>query len=257
MGPVTDASILMPQARDRQARDRRARARWPWPVAVIALAAAAAALAGLGPVGRSDGPPLLRASFVGARGVPEVLLETTPPPAEASQIPQAPPDAPNAPDAPPSPAAPAARVGPIDVPADSYAPEEIVEIGTLEIPKLGVRQRLMYGVTLRNIDLGPSLWPGTAMPGQPGNAVVAGHRVSRSRPFRNIDQLVPGDEVILSVADQRSTYRVASSFIVTPDRVDIADPTATPMLTMFACHPPGSARLRIVVRADLVSPPAV
>lgn len=215
-------------------------------MAAIALTAAAA-LAGLEPVGRREGPPLLRASFVGARGVPEVLLQATPPPAEAPQVQQAPPSDP----------APAVRVGPIDVPADSYALEEIVEIGTLEIPKLGVRQRLMHGVTLRNIDLGPSVWPGTALPGQPGNSVVAGHRVSRTRPFRNIDQLVPGDEVVLTVADQRSTYRVASSFVVTPDRTDIANPTATPMLTMFACHPPGSARQRYVVTADLVTPAAV
>ena len=45
---------------------------------------------------------------------------------------------------------------------------------------------------------GPGHWPGTALPGQLGNAVVAGHRTSHNRDFRNIDQLVPGDEIILS-----------------------------------------------------------
>ncbi|HEV8116461.1 MAG TPA: class E sortase [Acidimicrobiales bacterium] len=232
---MVDASILLPPVRHRRAPERRL-----WTLAVTAVAVAAA-FAGL-EAGRQDEPPLLRASFVGARAVPDVRLEASPAPVEA---------------APAAPAAPVARVGPIDVPADSYAPEQIVELGTLEIPKLGVRQRLMHGVTLRNIDRGPSHWPGTAMPGKAGNVVIAGHRVTNSRPFRNIDQLGAGDEVVLTVKGERSTYRVSSSFVVTPDRTDIANPTATPTLTMFACHPPGSARQRYVVRADLVTAPAV
>ena len=231
---MVDASIRLPPV-----RHRRAPARWRWTLAVTAVAVAAAS-AGLELVGWQDGPPLLRASFVGARAVPDVRLEASPAPA-----------------APAAAAAPVARVGPIDVPADSYAPEEIVELGTLEIPKLGVRARLMHGVTLRNIDYGPSHWPGTAMPGQAGNVVIAGHRVTHSRPFRNIDQLGTGDEVALTVQGEQATYRVSSSFVVTPDRTDIANPTATPTLTLFACHPPGSARQRYVVRADLVNPPAV
>jgi len=210
----------------------------------MAASAVGAVLAGPELVGRRYEPPLLRASFVGSRAVPEVRLEASPAPVEA-------------PAAPVAPAAPAARVGPVDVPTDSYAPEEIVQLGTIEIPKLGVRQRLMHGVTLRNINFGPSHWPGTAMPGKAGNVVIAGHRVTHTRPFRNIDQLVQGDEVILTVQGEQSTYRVSSSFVVTPDRTDIANPTPTPTLTMFACHPPGSARFRYVVTADLVGPPAV
>ncbi len=235
---MVDASILLPPV-----RHRRAPARWRWTLAVTVVAVAAAS-AGLELVGRQDEPPLLRASFVGARAVPDVRLKASPAPVEA-------------PAAPAAPAAPVARVGAIDVPTDSYAPEEIVELGTLEIPKLGVRARLMHGVTLRNIDYGPSHWPGTAMPGQRGNVVIAGHRVTHSRPFRNIDQLGTGDEVVLTVQGEQATYRVSSSFVVTPDRTDIANPTATPTLTLFACHPPGSARQRYVVRADLVTSPAV
>jgi len=83
--------------------------------------------------------------------------------------------------------------------------------------------------------------------------VVAGHRVTHTKPFRNVDQLKPGDEVIVTTYGQRATYRVSSTFVVSPDRTDIADPTPTPTLTLFGCHPPGSARQRIVVRADLTS----
>lgn len=152
----------------------------------------------------------------------------------------------------PAPAAlPAEPSRPIDVPADPYAPEPVVELGRIQIPKLGLDHRLMQGVTLNNIDQGPSHWPGTAYPGQAGNSVIAGHRVTHSRPFRNLDQLVPGDQIVVTARGVRATYAVAETFIVTPDQVEIADPTPTPSLTLFACHPPYSARQRIVVRGQL------
>ena len=209
--------------------------------ATVAAAAALGGLSLLDVAGRAPSPPLLRASFVGAAAAPDVRLEAAVAAAAAA----------------PAPAPKPARARPVDVPADPYAREPIVELGTLEIPRLGVRQRLMHGVTLRNIDLGPSHWPGTAMAGEAGNMVVAGHRVTNSRPFRNIDQLEAGDQILVTTGGQQATYPVASKFVVTPDRTDIADPTDTPMLTMFACHPPGSARLRYVVRADLVAASAV
>ncbi len=231
-------------------RPSRGRFRWLSWVA-LTTAVAVAGLSSLDAVGRPAAPPMLRASFVGSRASTEVRLApvttavaaSTPDPMGADTA------------APPTAAAP--RPGPVDVPADPYAAENVVEIGSLEIAKLGVRQRLMQGVTLRNIDLGPSQWPGTALPGQPGNMVVAGHRVTHSRPFRNIDQLVPGDQVVVTAQGVQATYRVASSFVVTPDRTDIADPTPTPTLTLFACHPPGSARQRYVVKADLVATSAL
>ncbi|HDH27408.1 MAG TPA: sortase, partial [Actinobacteria bacterium] len=54
-----------------------------------------------------------------------------------------------------------------------------------------------------------------------------------------------------------ATYRVVETLIVTPADMWIVDPTDTPMFTMFACHPKGSARHRIVVRAELVDAPVV
>ena len=131
--------------------------------------------------------------------------------------------------------------------------EPIVEIGTIEIPKIGLRHRVMEGITMRNIDQGPSHWPGTAFPGEVGNSVFAGHRVTKTKPFRNIDQLVPGDRVIFTIQGIRSEYSVTETLIVSPKDVWIANQTPTPTATIFACHPPGSAKQRIVVRMDLVS----
>jgi sortase A len=143
------------------------------------------------------------------------------------------------------------RRRPVDVPVNSYAPEPIATIGSIEIPKLGIRSALGEGISLHNIDRGPSHWPGTAMPGQPGNVVVAGHRVTHTRPFRNIDQLVPGDEVFFEVGGVRSRYVVTGSQVVTPKQTQIVAQTVEPTATLFACHPPGSARYRYVVHLKL------
>jgi sortase A len=141
---------------------------------------------------------------------------------------------------------------PIDVPADPYAPEPVQRIGTIEIPKIGLRHEVYEGITLNNIDQGPSHWPGSALPGQVGNAVFAGHRVTHSHPFRRIDELVAGDMVVFEIGGTRTTFRVAETRVVTPRDTWIATPTPTPTATLFACHPPGSARFRYVVHLELL-----
>lgn len=141
---------------------------------------------------------------------------------------------------------------PVAAPRQAYAPEPIVEIGTIEIPKIGLNHRIMHGISMRNIDQGPSHWPGTAMPGENGNTVFAGHRVTHTHPFRNIDQLAPGDQVIFHVNGLKSVYSVTGSEIVWPDNLGIVNQTAEPTGTLFACHPPHSAKQRYVVHLALV-----
>ncbi|HEX2701061.1 MAG TPA: class E sortase [Acidimicrobiales bacterium] len=158
--------------------------------------------------------------------------------------------------APPTTAAPApapTAVAPVRPPKNPYVPEPLVQIGTIEIPKIGLTHEIFDGISLRTIDHGPSHWPGTAMPGQVGNAVFAGHRVTHSHPFRNIDQLAPGDEVIFTIDGTRSTYVVTGSEVVTPKTLQIVNQSPTPTATLFACHPPGSAKFRFVVHLSLRS----
>lgn len=142
---------------------------------------------------------------------------------------------------------------PVDPPTDAYADEPHVVIGSIEIPKLGLAVPLNQGISLVSIDRGPSHWPGTALPGRVGNTVVAGHRVTHSKPFRHIDSLVPGDEVIFVVEGIRSVYLVTGSQVVTPKDTWIVNQTPDATATLFACHPPGSARYRYVVFASLAS----
>jgi sortase A len=150
-------------------------------------------------------------------------------------------------------AAPTTSLRPVDPPANAYAEEPHVVLGTIEIPKIGLSVPLNQGISLRSIDRGPSHWPGTALPGNVGNTVIAGHRVTHTNPFRHIDSLVAGDEIVFVVDGVRSVYHVTDHEVVTPDRTDIVNQTPDPTATLFACHPPGSAKYRYVVRAALTS----
>jgi sortase A len=132
-------------------------------------------------------------------------------------------------------------------PTNPYEREPEIRHGRLEIPAIGLDQTLFEGVSLTAINRGPSHWPGTAMPGQLGNVVVAGHRTTYTRPFWDLQALQPGDELIFTMADgSRHVYALDRIEIVAPTDVHIVDQTRAHTATLFACHPRGSARQRIV-----------
>jgi sortase A len=142
---------------------------------------------------------------------------------------------------------------PIAPPSDARADEANPQLGRISIPKVGLDAELHSGIRLTTLDRGPGHWPGTAMPGEIGNVVVAGHRTSHGAEFRHLDALVPGDEVVFSTVDGDFAYHVTGTQIVTPDSLWIVDPTDTPTATLFACHPLGSTAERIVVSLALAT----
>ncbi len=139
-------------------------------------------------------------------------------------------------------------------PKDWYAPTPEVVLGRLQIPKLGVDQPLQRGITLTAVNRGPGWWPGTAMPGQLGNVVVAGHRTTFSKPFNRLDELVPGDKVLFVMPEATYTYEVRGLIVVTPEHIGIAAQSYAHTATLFACHPKGSAAQRIVAKLRLLAP---
>jgi sortase A len=142
---------------------------------------------------------------------------------------------------------------PQDSPADPYGATPAVVHGTLELPTIGVAEPLHEGVTLTAINRGPSHWPGTAMPGQLGNVVVAGHRTTYTQPFHDLDLLGPGDPLVFTMADGSAwTYELTSTEIVGPDAMHVVDQSPEHTATLFACHPKGSAAQRIVAHFRLV-----
>lgn len=103
-----------------------------------------------------------------------------------------------------------------------------------------------------NLKRGPGHIPGTAYPGQEGNCVISGHRTTYGAPFRHIEELIPGDEIIMETAQARYTYRVYDQRIVLPTDLSVLEQEGEPKVTLTACHPWYSAARRIVVIGRLV-----
>jgi sortase A len=163
---------------------------------------------------------------------------------------------------------------PQDAPADNE-PEPQTFHGRIQIPAIEVDSPFIEGIRINTLDYGPGHWPGTAMPGELGNVVVAGHRTSHNADFRRLDELLPGDQVIFDLdategferADGvpvsvpnpdtytgKHVYLVHSVEIVKPDAMWVVTQDYRHSATLFACHPPGSVAERIVVFLDLVDP---
>ncbi|MFM8311681.1 MAG: sortase [Ilumatobacteraceae bacterium] len=139
---------------------------------------------------------------------------------------------------------------PEPVPPDGADEPEVV-LGTIEIPAIGLSDTLYQGMAMSSLDRGPSHWPGTAMPGGYGNAVIGGHRTSHSRPFYDVDKLVAGDEIIYTTSDGTFVYEITHIFIVDPDDNWVISQTPGYTTTLFACHPKFTTDQRIIVRATL------
>ncbi len=135
------------------------------------------------------------------------------------------------------------------IPPEDFVEPEVI-IGELVIPALLLTQTIYQGVTLPTLDKGVGYWPGTAMPGHVGNVVLGGHRTSKQKPFRNIDVLVPGDEVYLTTAEGTFVYAVTGTQIIEPTETWIINQSDSATLTLFACHPPHSTKQRIAVFAE-------
>jgi sortase A len=141
---------------------------------------------------------------------------------------------------------------PAPLPTNAFAPTPEVVIGHITIPRLNVDVPLHQGMTLTAINRGPSHWEGTALPGQVGTMVIAGHRTTYSRPFYDLDLVEPGDEMVFEFEGETFTYVADRTEIVADDALWIADQHYEFTAVTFACHPKGSARQRIVVFWQLV-----
>ena len=126
-------------------------------------------------------------------------------------------------------------------------------IARIEIPRLGVGKWVVAGVEKSDLKNGPGHYPETPLPGQLGNAAIAGHRTTFGQPFFDIDKLDNGDEIILTTLTGRFVYRVTGQQIVSPSDYQViatTDPTKA-TLTLTTCHPKYTARQRLIVSAEL------
>lgn len=147
------------------------------------------------------------------------------------------------------PAAPTS-VPPETVPSIAPVPEG-EPVARIVIPKIGVDKIVVEGVSLRDLKKGPGHFPETPLPGQEGNAAIAGHRTTYGAPFNRIDELVPGDEIRVETVQGEFRYLVSEQLIVAPTAVEVLEDKGDNRLTLTACHPKYSARQRIIVVAQL------
>ena len=219
----------------------------------LILALVVAAFVGAGAIALTPGqseaqsnrPLLVEHKAAAALAAPTAVRAVEPSLAVAAATPPPPPPPPN-------------PVPPLPTPAGLPNPSTrvaLTEIGRIQIPKIGLDDVVREGVEQMVIDAGPAHWPGTAAFGSWGNIVLAGHRTNGTSPFLRVGELAPGDKIVLSDPSGTYTYHVTGLEVVPNTALWIVDQKPGRTLTMFTCHPIGSATQRLIVRAELMSTP--
>jgi sortase A len=129
-------------------------------------------------------------------------------------------------------------------------------VGLIRIPKIGVDKAIVEGTGTSDLRQGPGHYGGTPLPGQPGNAAIAGHRTTYGAPFYNLNQLGQGDRVLVTTQQGTFRYDVVRSLVVPPSDVSVIAPTPANELTLTTCTPRFSASQRLIVQASLDGAPA-
>jgi sortase A len=154
---------------------------------------------------------------------------------------------------------------PNSVPGDAPAPVAFTDpppkplpgsaIALLKIPGIDLEQMILEGTGVRDLRRGPGHYAGTALPGQPGNAAIAGHRTTYGAPFFKVGKLKIGDAMEVTTRTGTYTYRVSRIYRVDPDDSSPLLPSLDNRLTLTTCDPPFSAAKRLIVVGTLVGDP--
>lgn len=135
-----------------------------------------------------------------------------------------------------------------NVPVPTSGPEQAIRI---QIEAIHVNQQVVQGDSWEQLKHGVGQLLGTVNPGQKGNLVLSAHNDIFGETFRDLDQLKPGDEVILYTAQRSYTYLVSDTKIVEPTAVEVMGPSTQTMVTLISCYPYLVDNKRIVVTAVL------
>jgi sortase A len=122
-------------------------------------------------------------------------------------------------------------------------------IGEIQIPRLGLRALVVQGDSATILRRAVGHIGDTAMPGDPGNVVLAGHRDTFFRPLRGVRI---GDVITLTTPGGDYDYLVESTDIVAPTDIQVLESAGGRTLTLITCFPfsyVGPAPDRFIVRA--------
>lgn len=155
------------------------------------------------------------------------------------------------------PAEPVEELEPVEEPTlfADIVPGDGQAFARLVIPNADVDEVLFHGVGRSTLKKGPGHMPWTALPGQPGNAVISGHRTTYGAPFFDLDLLEPGDELRVQTALGWHVYEVRSLEIVTASDVWVTEHRDGAWLTLTTCNPKWSSAQRLVVFAEMIEGP--
>jgi sortase A len=120
-------------------------------------------------------------------------------------------------------------------------------IGRIRIPSIGVSIVVVQGTDTSSLQRGPGHYPETAFPGEGKTIGIAGHRTTYLAPFRHIDQIDVGDDILIEMPYAAFTYRLTKTEIVDPGDVQIVRNIGRERIVLTACHPLYSAAQRIAV----------
>jgi len=129
------------------------------------------------------------------------------------------------------------------------APVEGGAIGEIQIPRLGLTAIVVQGDSAAILQRAVGHLAATALPGESGNVVLAGHRDTFFRPLKRVRA---GDAITLKTRAGDFEYRVESTAVVPPGDVQVLEATGGRTLTLITCYPfsyLGSAPERFIVRA--------
>jgi sortase A len=126
-------------------------------------------------------------------------------------------------------------------------------VGRIHIPHIGVNFVVVKGTSSGDLESGPGIYPQTRFPGVPGTTAIAGHRTTYLAPFRHINAVRRGDQVVIDMPYARFTYSVQDVRVVLPTDIAVINSVGYDRLVLSACTPLYSATKRIVVLARLVA----
>ncbi len=134
-------------------------------------------------------------------------------------------------------------------PAFQTASEQLVRI---RIPAIQVDAPIVLGDDWEALKNGVGLNAFSPAPGSNGNVILSGHNDIFGQVFKDLDQLKPGDEIILLTEKTAYTYSVQGSTVVMPNQVEVMAQTPDATLTLISCYPYLVDDKRIVITGKLL-----
>jgi sortase A len=135
-------------------------------------------------------------------------------------------------------------------------PREGSPVALLRIPSLHLTQAVVSGTSAADLESGPGLMPGTVLPGEQGNAVIAGRRTTFGGPFGSIGTLHRGDLIQVTDGVGSFRYRVTSLRTVAAGQHDVVGGTRDSRLTLITSNSSFVTTGRVAAVAELVGRPA-